>query len=146
MEKDTRVIQAVTAYVGGSMKRGLLYYCSKRVVVPDGSQDVLLSAIIYFERYSSSSSTCSMSHVSRHHSTRMEALHTSLLCDCHCNVSATKSRARELEGRCDTDGMIGQQQQAEKKKQKLKCRFPAHTCTDPHTPTHTHTYISTHSA
>ena len=41
--------------------------------------------------------------------------------------------------------MIRQQQQYAEytKYKKLRCGIPAHKCTDPHTPTHTHTYHST---
>ena len=61
-------------------------------------------------------------------------------------VDATGYRVKELEGRCDTHHMIRQQhqQQAEQKNKQLKCGVPSRQNTDPHAPTRTHTYDSTH--
>ena len=78
-------------------------------------------------------------------STHAVVVHTNLLCDCYCTVTATKQGAGELEGRCDTDIMIRQQQhQRAEQKNKLNYGVPARYYTDPHAPKHTRSDHNSH--
>ena len=56
--------------------------------------------------------------------TRIEVIHTDLLCDCCCTVAATKQRARKLAARSGTDDVIRQQQHTNKSTHPHKHKRP----------------------
>ena len=128
IERDTQVTQSQllleeTWSMGCCIVAQRKYQVLVVRVVPGNQQELLLSTtgIIYFEHCSSININSSTFNMFTYHIThashppvcnvnsRMEVVHTTLLCNCCCTVAATYQRAWELEARCDTD-IIRQQQ------------------------------------